>query len=394
LPGTRSRYEQKKTEAIERYNHAISKYEATIKRRNSAHDKLREKAIRQNEEVDLFRTAYRTGNTEAVVAFSQFTLERSQLPDGFHNEHRHAYLPEDRQIVVEYRLPTIEDVIPDVERYRYTKSRDTIDKVARSAKSRQSLYTEVVAQVVLRAVSEIFRSDDAQVGEVVTVNGIVKDIDPATGQEVQPCIISVRCTREQYSSLNLRNVDAIACLRRLNAAVSRSAAELVPVKPILEFDMVDPRFIKEDDVISKLDNRTNLMDLSPSDFEHLITNLFQKMGLETRLTQASRDGGVDCVAYDVRPILGGKVVIQAKRYKNTVGVSAVRDLFGTMHNEGANKGILVTTSGYGTAAHEFATGKPIELITGSNLLYLLKEHAGLDAKIEAPADWIDAAAAE
>ena len=71
---------------------------------------------------------------------------------------------------------------------------------------------------------------------------------------------------------------------------------------------------------------------------------------ETKLTQASRDGGVDCVAYDNRPILGGKVVIQAKRYKNTVGVSAVRDLFGTMQNEGASKGILVTTSGYGRSS--------------------------------------------
>ncbi|MCA2218049.1 restriction endonuclease [Jidongwangia harbinensis] len=30
-----------------------------------------------------------------------------------------------------------------------------------------------------------------------------------------------------------------------------------------------------------------------------------------------------------------------------VDVSAVRDLFGTLQNEGASKGILVTTSGYG-----------------------------------------------
>jgi restriction system protein len=45
-------------------------------------------------------------------------------------------------------------------------------------------------------------------------------------------------------------------------------------------------------------------------------------------------------------------VIQAKRYRNTVGVSAVRDLYGTMMNEGANKGILVTTSGYGRATYE------------------------------------------
>ena len=129
------------------------------------------------------------------------------------------------------------------------------------------------------------------------------------------------------------------------------------------------------------------MSLSPVGFENLITNLFQKMGLDTKPTQASRDGGVDCVAFDSRPVLGGKVIVQAKRYKNTVGVSAVRDLFGTVHNEGATKGILVTTSGYGAAAFEFANGKPLQLISGGELLYLLKEHAGLDAKIEMPDDW-------
>ena len=107
------------------------------------------------------------------------------------------------------------------------------------------------------------------------------------------------------------------------------------------------------------------------------------------LTQASRDGGVDCVAYDPRPIFGGKVVIQAKRYKNTVGVSAVRDLFGTVQNEGASKGILVTTSGYGTASFKFAKGKPLELLDGANLLYLLSEHAKIDAKIVMPEDWVD-----
>src|SRR5207248_7876432 len=124
-----------------------------------------------------------------------------------------------------------------------------------------------------------------------------------------------------------------------------------------EFNMVDPRSIQDTDVLSGLDQRPNLIALTPTEFESLITNLFQKMGLETRLTQASRDGGVDCVAFDPRPIFGGKVVNQAKRYKNTVGVSAVRDLFGTMQNEGASKGSLVTTSGYGTASYESAEGK-------------------------------------
>jgi hypothetical protein len=126
----------------------------------------------------------------------------------------------------------------------------------------------------------------------------------------------------------------------------------------------------------------NLMELSPSEFGSVITNLFERMGLEVPPTQFFRDGGADYVAWDARPIFGGKVVIQAKRYTKLVGVSAVRDLYGAMQNEGANKGILITTSWYGKASYEFARGKPLELLDGSQLLHLLKEHVGLDARIE------------
>lgn len=83
------------------------------------------------------------------------------------------------------------------------------------------------------------------------------------------------------------------------------------------------------------------------------------------------------------------MVIQAKRYKHTVGVSAVRDLYGTMQNEGASKGILVTTSGYGKSSFQFAAGKPLELLSGTHLLYLLAENAGIEARIEPPEDWVD-----
>jgi restriction system protein len=153
--------------------------------------------------------------------------------------------------------------------------------------------------------------------------------------------------------------------------------------------MVDPRFVQKPDMLSQLDQRPNLAVLTPPEFEALITNLFEKMGLETRLTQASRDGGVDCVAWDMRPIVGGKVIVQAKRYKHTVGVSAVRDLYGTVLNEGAAKGILVTTSGYGTSSFQFAERKPLQMISGGELLYLLEQHAGIKARIEFPEEWVD-----
>ena len=96
---------------------------------------------------------------------------------------------------------------------------------------------------------------------------------------------------------------------------------------------------------------------------------------------ASRDGGVDAIAFDPDPIRGGKIIIQAKRYTNIVGVSAVRDLYGTVINEGANKGILITTAYYGADAYDFAKDKPITLLNGGHLLFMLQKH-GQRAKID------------
>ncbi len=64
-----------------------------------------------------------------------------------------------------------------------------------------------------------------------------------------------------------------------------------------------------------------------------------------------------------------------------MGVAAVRDLYGTVVNEGATKGILVTTSDYGPDAYEFAKNKPLTLMNGANLLFLLHKH-GHKARID------------
>jgi HJR/Mrr/RecB family endonuclease len=193
------------------------------------------------------------------------------------------------------------------------------------------------AQVTLRTMYELIDSDRGGHIDTVVFNGVVDATDPVTGRRVRPCLVTLRTTRGVFRELDLAHVEPLACLKYLSAGVSKSPGELVPVRPVLEFSMVDARFVAESDVLSELDQRPNLMELTFLEFEALIQNLFTKMGLEARQTRPSRDGGVDCVAWDPRPIFGGKVVIQAKRYKNTVGVSAVRDLFGTLHNEGANK---------------------------------------------------------
>jgi restriction system protein len=346
-------------------------------------EKLDSEVAAHNADVDAFANAFRAGDPQSIVEYFTLVLANSDYPEAFPQRYRVAFVPESKQLVVEYELPGV-DCIPTQREYRYVKSKDEITSIARPIKEIRSHYGSVVAQVTLRTLHEIFEADRDGKIETVVFNAVVNTIDPGTGREITPCLITVRTTRNVFEEVDLALVDPMACLERLNASVSKKPGELVPVRPVLEFDMVDKRFVEETDVLSGLDTRPNLLELTPTEFEALIQNLFAKMGLDTKQTRASRDGGVDCVAFDPRPIFGGKVVIQAKRYRNTVDVSAVRDLFGTMQNEGASKGILVTTSGYGQASYEFAANKPLELIDGSQLLYLLAEKADIEAKIIVP----------
>ena len=394
LPGAKEKYAQQVAQAQALYNSHFTMYsqrEADRQRRlaeaQQAHERqvseARQRVAAQHAEINAFQKELAAGAPTAVVNYFTMVLEASDYPEGFPQTAKVAYVPESKQLVVEYDLPPLE-VVPHVSAYKYTKTKDIVTETARPAAQRKLIYTSIVAQVTLRTLYELFKADRMEYLSNIVFNGYVSSIDKGTGRPVRTCVVTVRTSRETFLQLNLSHVDPQACLAVLNASVSKSPGELVPVRPVLEFNMVDPRFIEEIDVLSGLDQRPNLMELTPSEFESLITNLFQKMGLETRLTQASRDGGVDCVAFDPRPIFGGKVVIQAKRYKDTVGVSAVRDLYGTMLNEGASKGILISTSGYGQASYDFAEGKPLELFGGSNLLHMLYEHAGIEAKIVMP----------
>jgi len=276
------------------------------------------------------------------------------------------------------------EIIPDKALWKYIKTRDAIESNPRTVDDTNKLYKSVLAQVTLRTLYEIFTVDKFKHITTIFFNGFVNDDDPTTGRPIQPRLVSLRVDREEYLDRDFFRLDPVKALQSLRANFSPAPSELQAVPAVIEFDVNDPRFIEEQDVISSLDERTNLIDLTPSAFEQLITNLFNLMKFDAHATRISKDGGVDCIAYYKQSIVGGKYVIQAKRWTHPVQVDAVRDLFGAMDHERANKGILITTSKFAPACYKFAEGKPMELIDGSNLLALIEQHTNLKVKIVLP----------
>jgi restriction system protein len=328
----------------------------------------------QHAKVERFANRIRRRDRDAVSEYFQRIVEAVGDPDGFPRQRRAAYVPESTLLAVEWELPSL-DVVPPDQGYRYVQDRDAIEPTPRPDLERRRTYQRLVAQLALRALHVAFGADRYGVLDTVVFNGVVESVDPGSGRTVRPCLITLRATRTQFNGLVLDQLDPVACVRdHLAADVSAHPEELQAVEPVLSFEMADPRIVEAIDVLSGIDRRPNLLELTPLEFEHLVQNLFNRIGLDTKLFRGTADGGIDCVAYDPTPVTGGKVVIQAKLTTRTVSPSAIRDLYGTMQDAGAAKGILVTTSGFGPASYRFASGKPLQLIDGTGLLALCHEY--------------------
>ncbi len=160
--------------------------------------------------------------------------------------------------------------------------------------------------------------------------------------------------------------------------VSPNPYDLEAVEPFIAFDLKRFRFTDDMDVIAGLDSRPNLLNLTPTEFEHLVKQLFVAMGAEAWTTIPSKDGGVDAVATSKHLFFGGVCLIQAKRWTGLVGLESVHALTGVMADHNATTGVLVTTSWFGRASEQFANRNRITLINGAELKQLLKKYLDKD----------------
>ena len=338
----------------------------------------------ENAKVDALRAAWQDGQPEAVEEHASIVLEASDHDETVPKQWDTQYAPDSKLLIVRYMLPSPED-LPITKSVRYVASTGELKETNISEREKKALFDNLCYQICLRTIHELFEADSPGNLDSIVFNGWADTIDRATGQQVNATIISVMVSKDEFLKVNLEQVDPKTCFKSLKGVSAASLVGLTPIAPVIEFEKTDKRFIDAKSTELAADGTTNLASMDWEEFEHLVRELFEKefasRGGEVKVTQSSSDGGVDAIAFDPDPITGGKIVIQAKRYTRTVGVSAVRDLFGTTMNEGASKGILVTTADFGPDAYKFASDKPITLMTGSHLLHLLEKH-GVNAKID------------
>lgn len=107
-------------------------------------------------------------------------------------------------------------------------------------------------------------------------------------------------------------------------------------------------------------------------FEEVLSVHFQKQGYKTQFTPTTNDYGADLVIEKG----GEKIVVQAKRWKQVVGIEAVQQAIGAIKHYNAARGMVITNSTFTQQAKNLARTNHIELWDRKTLINFLRSENG------------------
>lgn len=151
LPGAKGKHQQAIQQADAAFAVAMTHYERLEKLRLEQLAAARQAYLRtrdghgsilgaRNREVDQLRTSYFAGEPPAIIGYAGMVLERSRYPEGFPQEYRTAYVPESKQLVVDYELPG-PGIVPESGDFKYNKTKDEIQAKPRKPAEMRQLFT-------------------------------------------------------------------------------------------------------------------------------------------------------------------------------------------------------------------------------------------------------------
>lgn len=110
--------------------------------------------------------------------------------------------------------------------------------------------------------------------------------------------------------------------------------------------------------------------ISPDQFELVTAEIYRRQGYLVEVSSGmGADGGVD-----VKLIRDGTTtLVQCKQWKAwKIKVPAIREFYGVLISEGAQRGVFISTANYTRDCREFAEGKPIDLLSRPDIDQLVK----------------------
>ena len=166
----------------------------------------------------------------------------------------------------------------------------------------------------------------------------------------------------------------IAYMRELTSSFNIIQLFLFYLSPLIIYSLLWAWLFSQVKVVSKNSVRTNInwnnkkwwWNLDGWEFEEEVARVFKLNGFTAKVTKKTGDGGTDIILYDENNV---KYIVQCKHYQSPIPVKHLRELNGIMDDFGADKAIMVASSGATQQAQEFLSNKPyIILLTLDDII--------------------------
>jgi restriction system protein len=157
------------------------------------------------------------------------------------------------------------------------------------------------------------------------------------------------------SRLDFQSLDEIKNNLNFKEEISKRETNEAFQSKIIQ--VVKPKIITlKTQIVERIKERPqDVYRLTPREYEELIAELITDFGWKVELTPQTRDGGKDILASYQTELGTHLCLIEAKKYRweRPIGVSIVRELYGTLIDHQANSSLLVTSSRFSPEAIKF-----------------------------------------
>jgi restriction system protein len=188
----------------------------------------RERAVTEhNSSLDDFIANLGYGAVDAVQEYVGIVLANSVYPEHFEVGHDASFEPATAELSLKVLVPG-PDNIPTIKAHKYTRASDDITTVPLSQKESKGRYANVIHQVALRTIHEVFEADRRNLFQAISLEVGTEATNPATGKKEYVPLVAVSASRDRFMEVELSAVVPAATLEHLGAAVSKSPFDLVP----------------------------------------------------------------------------------------------------------------------------------------------------------------------
>ncbi|MFO1475494.1 MAG: hypothetical protein U1F98_02440 [Verrucomicrobiota bacterium] len=208
------------------------RYEASVAAVRQWHSACRQHHQEEetaNAAVEQQQQDYLARIPAAVADYCRAVLHAATFPADLPRVFELRYHAASRSVLVDHVLPQPSD-LPRVNGVKVVKSRSEYAEVALSETALHRLHADLVYQVCLRTVHELFDADAAGAVDTVIFNGWLEG-RPGTVAGSKTCVITLSAGKEEFQALNLWDTDPKAAFKILKGIAPSKPHALMPVDP-------------------------------------------------------------------------------------------------------------------------------------------------------------------